>query len=63
MPVPYYLSIKKWYFASYGYLAYKWILSISGYWLIKLNIEFAFPYPELPIINIVHGWSGICGQF
>ena len=57
MPVPYYLLIKKWYFA------YKWILSISGYWLIKLNIEFAFPYPELPIINIVHGWSGICGQF
>ena len=31
------LLIKNWYLASYGYLAYKYILSMSGWLLIKFN--------------------------
>ena len=34
--------IKTWCFASYGSFAYKYILSISGWWLIRLNNEFVF---------------------
>ena len=47
-PVLSLLLIKNWYFASYGTLAYKYILSISGRWLVKLNNEFVFPDPEPP---------------
>ena len=45
------LLINNWYFASYETLAYKWILSIAGWWLIRLNNELDFPNPESPIIN------------
>ena len=31
--------------------------------LVRVNDEFVFPDPEPPIINILYGWSGICGQF
>ena len=55
------LLIKNSYFASYGSLAYQYILSISGYLFIEFNNTFAFPDPEPPIINILHGWSGIYG--
>ena len=34
-----------------------------GSWLMRLNKEFVFPDIELPVINILYGWSGICGQF
>ena len=47
------LLIKNWYFASYGFLANKWILPISGWWFIKLNNELVFPDSEPPIINIL----------
>ena len=57
------LLIKNRYFSSYGSLAYKYILSISGCWFIRLNNEFVFPDPEPPIINILYRWSGIYGQF
>ena len=57
------LLIKYWYFASYGSLAYKYILSMSGWFSIKFNNKFVFPDPEPPIINILYGWSGIYGQF
>ena len=50
-------------FTSWGSLAYKKTLSVSGWWYIKLINEFAFPNPESPIINILHGSSGICDQF
>ena len=50
-------------FFSNESLAYKWILSISCYWLIKLNNKFVFPDHQPPIINILYGWSGICGYF
>ena len=57
------LLIKNLYFASDGSLAYKYILSISGCWLIRLNNKFVFPDQEPPISNILYGWSGICGKF
>ena len=63
MPTFSLISIKYWYFASYGSLAYKYILSMSGYFSIKFNNTFVFPEPEPPIINILYGWSGIHGQF
>ena len=56
------LSIKNWYFASYGSLAYKQILSISVWSFTSLSNAFVFPDPEPLIINILHGWSGICSQ-
>ena len=40
----------------------KMILSISGWWLINLRSAFNFPDLEPPIINILYGWSGICGK-
>ena len=47
--------IKKWCFASCGYFAYKYILSISGWLFTKFNNAFVFPDPEPPIINILYG--------
>ena len=38
-PVHSLLLIKYWYFTSYGFLACKYILSISGCWFIRLNIK------------------------
>ena len=57
------LLINNWYFASYGSLGYKWILSIFGWWFIILSNAFVFPDPGAPVINNLFGWSGICGQF
>ena len=56
------LIIILWYFASYGYLAYKKILSISGWRFIRLNNEFVSSGPESWIINILCEWSQICDQ-
>ena len=63
MPVLSLLLISNWYFASNGSLAYKKILLIPGWWLIRLNNEFVFPDPESTIINILYEWSDIFGQF
>ena len=52
------LLIKNCYLASYGSLAYKYILSISGCLFIKFNNAFVFPDPEPPIINILYGIYG-----
>ena len=49
------LLIKNQYLAPYGSLPYKYILSISGWLLIKFNNAFVFPDPEPPIINILYG--------
>ena len=57
------LLIKYWYFASYGSLVYKYILSMSGWFSIEFNNTFVFPDPESPVINIQYGLSGVCGQF
>ena len=57
------LLIKNWYFVSYGSLVYKQILSISGSSFIRLVNEFVFLDRESPIVNILYGWSGTCGQF
>ena len=54
-PVLYLLFIKNWYLVSYGTLAYKYILSISGWLFIKVNNAFVFSDPEPPIINILYG--------
>ena len=54
--------IKNWYLSSYGSLAYKYILSISGWLFIKFSNAFVFPDPEPPITNIPYGWSGIYSQ-
>ena len=54
--------IKNWYLGSYGSLAYTQILSISGCWFIRFNNEFVLPDREPQVINILYGWSGICGQ-
>ena len=56
------LLLKNWYFASFGYLIYKYILSISDCLFIKFNNAFVLPDPEPPIIGIMYGWSGIYGQ-
>ena len=63
MPTLSLLLIKYWYFDSYGSFAYKYILSMSGWFSIKFNNTFVFPDPEPPIINILYGWSGVYGQF
>ena len=47
------LLIKNWYLAWYGSLAYKYILSISGWLFIKFNYALVFPDPESPIIIIL----------
>ena len=39
------------------------MLSISVCWFIRLNNEFAFPDPEPPNVNNMHGWSWISDQF
>ena len=36
---------------------------MSGWFSIKFNNTFVFPDPEPPIINILYGLSGVCGQF
>ena len=56
------LLINNWYFAPNKSFAYKKILSISGWWFFRLSNTFHFPDPELPIIYILYGWSGICVQ-
>ena len=58
-PVLSLLLIKNWYLASFGSLAYKYYLPISGRLFIKFNNAFVFPDPDPPIINILYGWSGI----
>ena len=63
MPAPSLLLTKCWYLASYGSFAYKYILSMSGYFSIKFNNTFVFPVPEPPIVNILYGWLGLSGQF
>ena len=63
MPTPSLLLIKYWCFDSYGSLAYKYILLMSGLFSIKFNNKLVFPDPEPPVINILYGWSGIYGQF
>ena len=55
------LLVKNWYFASYRYLVYELVLSISGWWLITLNNEFVYSDPEPSITNVLYRWSGICG--
>ena len=57
------LLINYWSIASDGYLVYKYILSISGWWSIEFNDAFVFPDPEPLVINILYGWSGIHGHF
>ena len=57
------LLSKIWYFASYGFFVYKYILSISGWWFSRFNNALVFPDPEHTIINILYGWSGIHGHF
>ena len=49
------LLIKNWYLASYGALAYIYVLSISGWLFIKFNNAFVSPNPAQPIINILYG--------
>ena len=55
MPTPSHLLIKYCYFASCGSLAYKYILSMSGWFFIKFDNTIVFPDPEPPIINILYG--------
>ena len=57
------ILIKYWYFALYGSLAYKYILSMPGWFSIKFKNTVVFPDPEPPVITILYGWSGIYGQF
>ena len=54
MPTPSLLLIKYWYFDSYGSLAYKYILSMSGWFSIKFDKPFIFPNPEPPV-SILYG--------
>ena len=49
MPTSSLLVIKYRYFDSYGSFAYKYTLSMSGWFSIKFNNTFVFPDPEPPI--------------
>ena len=51
------LLINIWYFAWCGTFAYRYILSVSGWWFIKLSNEFVFLDQELTIINNLYEWS------
>ena len=54
---------KNGYFGLYGSLLYKLIPSVViGLWFIGVSKEFVFPNPELPLINVLYGWSKIFGQ-
>ena len=55
--------INNWYFASYLSFSYRYILSVSGWWLINISNEFVFHDSDLPVINVQYGWSGSWGQF
>ena len=58
------ILIEYWYFASYGSLAYKYILSMSGSFSFSFhNNASVFSDPEPATINILYGWSRIYGQF
>ena len=46
MPTLSLLLIKSCYFDLYGSFAYKYILSMPGWFSIKLNNKFVFPDPE-----------------
>ena len=59
MPTTSLLLIKYWFFALDGSIAYKYILSMSGWFSIKFNNTFVFPDPEPRIINILYG----CKQY
>ena len=52
MPVLWRFFINNWYFASYGSLACKSILSISGWWFHRWINAFVFPDQEPSTINI-----------
>ena len=56
------LLTENWYFASYGSLVDRKILSIPGSWFIRLSNAFVVPDPEPPTINILYDQSGISGQ-
>ena len=43
-------------------MVFSFLLSILGWWFMKLCNNFIFAYPESPIINIIYGWSRICDQ-
>ena len=45
-----------WYFASYGSLPYKQILSVYRLRFIRLSNAFVFLDPESLTIEILHGW-------
>ena len=49
------LLSKDWYLASHGSLAYKYILSMTGWLFIKFNNAFVLPDPEPSIISILYG--------
>ena len=55
--------IKNPYLDSFKSFAYKYILSISSCSFIDLSNTFVFPDPELRIIKIPYGWSGINSHF
>ena len=44
----------------YESLTCKNILSLSGWWFIRLSRAFVFPDPETPTFSILYGWSVIC---
>ena len=57
------LLITNWYFSSSQTSADRYILSISGRWIIELSNAFLFYEPEAPITNILHGQQRIWAQF
>ena len=54
---------QSWYFALYGSLVCKSILSIYCWRAFRLNNGYVFRDTEPQIINIVYGSSEISGQF
>ena len=52
--------MRYWYFNSYESLASKNILSIFGWWFIRLSNTCIFPKPST--FSIPYEWSGICYQ-
>ena len=50
VPTSLHFLIKNWYFTWYGSFVYKYLLSISGWWFIKLNNDFFFQIQSLQLL-------------
>ena len=56
MPTSLQFFMRYCYFDSHGSFAYKKILSMPGWWFIRLSNAIRFPDSECPTISIQYKW-------